>query len=110
MKIQHKILTLAVVVAASLLALACEEEEASVCELNCDAAEDCASLSGQPFSFTQCERLCVEEQERAESIGCGERFYDYKDCQTNLTCSEWNNVSSRCAAETDYLDACMTGH
>lgn len=110
MRIRTIILALGLAVCAGLLASGCEEEEPSICELYCDAAEDCSSISGQPFSYSQCERLCVEEQERAQSIGCSERFYDYKDCQTDLPCGNWNDVSSYCAAETDYLDSCMTGH
>jgi len=110
MRIELGIPALCLAVAAGLGLVACDEEEPNICELYCDAAEACSEVSGQPFSYSQCNRLCVEERERSQSMGCGDRFYEYKDCQVDLPCGSWNDVSGYCAAETDYLDACMTGH
>jgi hypothetical protein len=86
------------------------DEEPDPCADYCDAAGECAGLSHQPFSHSECNRKCDEAMERHVSVNCGPRFADYLECKTDLYCGDWNIDSQYCAAEIDYVDLCLAGN
>ena len=88
----------------------CLEEEPGICELYCDAEEDCQYLSAQMFSYSQCHDDCRENMPRHESIGCGDRMKELYECLIDIPCASWANYGERCAAQIDYLDSCVGGN
>jgi hypothetical protein len=86
------------------------DEEPDPCADYCEVAGECASLSHQMFSYSECKRECDEAMERHVSVDCGPRFADWLECKTNLYCGNWNNDGQYCAAEIDYLDYCLGGN
>lgn len=97
-------------VVATGLQLGCEEEDLGICELLCDADEECQYQSAQMFSYSQCHDECTENLERHQSIGCGDRLVEFYECLIDIPCSSWGNYGERCAAEIDYLDSCVGGN
>jgi len=86
------------------------DDEPDPCADYCDAAGECAQLSHQMFSYLECNRECDEAMERHASMQCEERFADWLECKTDLYCGDWNNDGQYCAAEIDWLDACLGGN
>jgi len=86
-----------------------EEEDPTPCELYCDAADECSYASHQMFSYSECIRECQESMERHQSVYCEDRYAEYLYCMTDLHCADWTSSSQYCAAEIDWLDACLGG-
>ena len=96
-------------VSIPLLAAGCleEEDEVPIWEDYCYAAEECAMMSGQMFSMTECRLEYKESFERHESIGCDRQFEYYLMCAMDLSCPAWSDVSDACAWEIDSLNSCV---
>jgi len=64
------------------LCQSCEtaSNEDPICTQTCDRAQACAEETDAAFSGLECERLCAENWEKIESVGCLEI------CQTEIDC------------------------
>jgi hypothetical protein len=104
-----KYLFLFIFVIATVLAAGCleEEDETEIWEDYCVAAEECATISGQMFSMTECKLEYEESFERHESVGCEQPYENYLTCVIDLPCPGWGDVGESCAWEIDYLNACV---
>ena len=96
-----------ILVVFSCALIQCERDTIDVCEDHCEAARDCYELNLQWFSISKCVRDCRDRQEGYALIGCQRAFDELKDCQADLPCSAWGDVSDRCSFETNSFNNCL---
>lgn len=79
----------------------------NICDDYCDKASECAKLTTQMFSTSECLRNCNDSLERNASVYCEMEVEDYITCQIDLTCNDWNEQGQRCPTEVDRLNVCI---